>query len=187
MKSRHLELRNVDHSLAICATIKSEVPTIIKEYLGTSLDNTLYKKPQKSATDIRKIKMEQAGNQQETKYTITLFDTAELQEFDQKRTLFETMTKTKSFNKNTTHKALYHALMESILEDEDAMDKGVADRFKKRKPDDTDRDEGPSVRPDQGLKRKKMGKYTEPSQKAKSTGTSKGTSKSQPKSTGKFA
>ncbi|GJX89414.1 hypothetical protein Tco_0341428, partial [Tanacetum coccineum] len=135
-------LRNVDHSLAIRAAIKSEVPTIVKEYLGTSLDYTLHKviqrhtaklikehsvsanvvkvphqqqKPQKSVADIRKIKMEQAGKQQETKYTITLSDTAELQEFDQKRTLFEIMTKTK---------------------------------LKKRKPDDADRDEGPPARPD---------------------------------------
>ncbi|GKF53501.1 hypothetical protein Tco_0160411 [Tanacetum coccineum] len=105
--------------------------------------------------------MEKAGKQQETKYTITLSHTVELQEFDQKGTLFETMTKTKSFNKNTKHKALYHALIKSILEDEDAMDKG--------------------------LKRKKMSKETKPSKKAKLTGTSKGTTKSQPKSTGKSA
>nr|GEU88325.1 retrovirus-related Pol polyprotein from transposon TNT 1-94 [Tanacetum cinerariifolium] len=39
-------------------------------------------KPQKSAKDIRKVKIEHATKQQETKYTITLFDTAELQEFD---------------------------------------------------------------------------------------------------------
>nr|GEX69140.1 hypothetical protein [Tanacetum cinerariifolium] len=73
------------------------------------------------------------------------------------------MTKTKSFERNSKHKALYHALMESILKDEDAMDK------------------------DQGLKRKKTGKETKPSKKAKSTGTSKGTTKSQSKSTGKSA
>ncbi|GKA45796.1 hypothetical protein Tco_0738592 [Tanacetum coccineum] len=42
----------------------------------------------------------------------------------------------------TDHKALYHALMESILKDEDAMDRGVTDKLKKRKLDD-DRDEGP--------------------------------------------
>ncbi|GJU65395.1 hypothetical protein Tco_1247230 [Tanacetum coccineum] len=134
-------LRNINHSLAIRAVVKSEVLIIVKEYIGTSLDYALHK-----------IKMEQAGKQQEPKYTI--------------------------------HKALYHALMESILEDEDAMDKGVADKLKKRKPDN-DRDEGPLAGPDQGLKRKKTSKETEPSKKAKSTGTSKGTTKSQPKSTGK--
>nr|GEW80025.1 hypothetical protein [Tanacetum cinerariifolium] len=102
-----------------------------------------------------------------------------------KRALFETMTKTKSFNKNTKHKSLYHAIMESILKDENAMDKGVADRLKKRNPNDADKDEGPPTEPDQGLKRKKMNKKTKLSKKAKSNGTSKGTTKSHPKSTGK--
>ncbi|GKA01408.1 hypothetical protein Tco_0674073 [Tanacetum coccineum] len=104
--------------------------------------------------------MEQVGKQQEPKYTIVSSD--------------------------VDHKALSHALMESILEDEDAMDKGVADKLKKRKPDD-DRDEDPPAGPDQRLKRKETGKETEPSKKAKSTGTSKGTTKSQPKSIGKSA
>ncbi|GKB58456.1 hypothetical protein Tco_0914642 [Tanacetum coccineum] len=148
-------LRNVDHSSTIRAAVKFKVPIIVKEYLGTSLDDALHKvlqrhtvklvkehsvladvtdvlqqqpKPQKSAADIRKIKMEQAGKQQEPKYTIVSSDVDALWEFDQKRTLFETMTKTKSFERNSKHKALYHALMESILEDKYAMDKGVADK-----------------------------------------------------------
>ncbi|GKE02862.1 putative reverse transcriptase domain-containing protein, partial [Tanacetum coccineum] len=151
-------------------------PILTQDYLRTSLDDTLHKviqrhtaelikehsvpadvvkvpqqqqKPQKSAADICKIKMEQAGKLQETKYTIT--------------------------SSAMTHKALYHALIESILEDEDAMDKGVADRLKKRKPDDADKDEGPPAGPDQRLKRKKTGKDTKPSKMAKSTRTSKGT------------
>ncbi|GJT30768.1 hypothetical protein Tco_0911043 [Tanacetum coccineum] len=73
----------------------------------------------------------------------------------------------------------------SIIEDKDAMDKGVADRLKKRKPNDANKDEGPPGGPNQWLKRRKTSKETEPSKKAKSTGTSKGTTKSQPKSTGK--
>ncbi|GKB37394.1 hypothetical protein Tco_0882336 [Tanacetum coccineum] len=99
--------------------------------------------------------------QQEPKYTIVLSNVDALQEFDQKRTFFKTMTKTKSFEQNSKHKALYHALMESILEDEDAMDKG--------------------------LKKKKTSKDVKPSKKAKSTESSKGTTKSLPKSTGKSA
>ncbi|GJW96772.1 hypothetical protein Tco_0178580 [Tanacetum coccineum] len=133
-------------------------------------------KPQKSAADINKIKIEQARKQQEPKYTIVSSDVDALRKFDRKRTLFETMTKTKSFERNSKHKALYHALIESILEDEDAMKKGVADKLKKRKPDD-DIDEVPPAGPDQGLKRKKTCKETKPSKKAKSTGTSKGTTK----------
>ncbi|GJY60731.1 hypothetical protein Tco_0461388 [Tanacetum coccineum] len=102
-----------------------------------------------------------------------------------KTALFETMTKTKYFNKNPKHRAMYHALMQSIIEDENAMEKGVADRLKKRKPDDADKEEVPSAGSDRGLKRQKTSKDTKPSKKAKSTGTSKGTTKSQPKSTGK--
>ncbi|GKB06420.1 hypothetical protein Tco_0834653 [Tanacetum coccineum] len=84
------ELKNVDNSSTLRATIKSKVSAAVKEYLGTSLDDTLYKvlqkhtanlskehsiladvveklkqqdKPQKNAEDIRKDKMEQAGKQ----------------------------------------------------------------------------------------------------------------------------
>ncbi|GJR87952.1 hypothetical protein Tco_0211963 [Tanacetum coccineum] len=121
-------LRNINHGSAIRAAVKSKVPIVVKEYLGTSLDDALHK-----------------------------------------------------------HKALYHALIESILEDEDATDKGVADNLKKIKSDNANRDEGPPARPDQGLKMKKTSKETEPSKKAKSTRASKCTTKSQPKSTGKFA
>ncbi|GJX53628.1 hypothetical protein Tco_0281997 [Tanacetum coccineum] len=178
MKSRTLRNR-LSHSSAIPAAIKSEVPTVVKEYLGTSLDDTLHK-----------IKdAEQAAN-------FKRLNTPSLHRYDwynknlnfiRNGNLFKTWTKTKSFNKNTKHKALCHALMESILEDEDAMDKGVVDKLKKRKLDDADRDEGPPAGPDQGLKRKKMGKDTKPPKKAKSTGISKGTTKSQPKSTDKSA
>ncbi|GJT30150.1 hypothetical protein Tco_0910425 [Tanacetum coccineum] len=68
------------------------------------------------------------------------------------------MTKTKSFDKNPKHGALYHALMESILEDEDAMDKGVVDKLKKIKPDDVDKDKDPPAGSNQGLKRRKTSK-----------------------------
>ncbi|GJT66168.1 hypothetical protein Tco_1017648 [Tanacetum coccineum] len=121
--------------------------------------------------------MEQEGKQQGPKYTIVSSDMDALREFDQKQTLFETLPKTKSFERNSKHKALYHVVMDSILEDEDAMDKGVADKLKKRKPNDADRDEGPPAGLDQELKRKKTSKETKPSNKAKSTGTSKGTTK----------
>ncbi|GKD33432.1 hypothetical protein Tco_1248941, partial [Tanacetum coccineum] len=176
------ELKNVDQSSTLLATIKSKVPNAVNEYLGTSLDDSLYKvhqkhtadlvkehfvpadvveklkqqyKPQKSVEDIRKIKMEHAEKQQEPKYTI--------------------------------HKALYHALMESILKDEDAMNKGVANKLKNKKSDNADRDEVPPAGSNQGLKKKKTSKDAEPSKKAKSTESSKGTTKSLPKSTGKSA
>ncbi|GJU88357.1 hypothetical protein Tco_1300780 [Tanacetum coccineum] len=111
--------------------------------------------------------MEHARKQKAPKETITSSDTTTLAEFDQKTTLFETMTKSKAFNKSLKQRALYHALMELILEDEDAMDEGFADKLKKRKPDDADKYEGPSARSDRGLKRQKTSKDTEQSKKAK--------------------
>ncbi|GKE52035.1 hypothetical protein Tco_1487191, partial [Tanacetum coccineum] len=62
-------------------------------------------------------------------------------------------------------RALYHALMESILEDEDTIDKGVADELKKRKPNDANKDEGLSTGSDRGLKRQRTSKGTEASKK----------------------
>ncbi|GJX99676.1 hypothetical protein Tco_0356695 [Tanacetum coccineum] len=116
------ELKNVDNSTTVISIIKSKVPNDVKEYLGSNLDDALYKKT----------------------------------------TLFNIMTKSKSFYKSPKHKALSHALMESILEDEDAMDKGVASELKKRKPNDADKDEGPTVGSDRGLKRQRISKGLKP-------------------------
>ncbi|GKB91756.1 hypothetical protein Tco_0964028 [Tanacetum coccineum] len=43
VKKEVKELKNVDHSSTLLATIQSEVPTAIKEYIGTSLDDALHK------------------------------------------------------------------------------------------------------------------------------------------------
>ncbi|GKF00382.1 hypothetical protein Tco_0023732 [Tanacetum coccineum] len=133
--------------------------------------------------------MDHAAKQQESQYTIKSSNKAALNEIDQKQTLFKTMTASKSFNKHPKHMTLYHALMESILVDEDVMDQGVADldKKKKRKPTNGDRDEDPLAGLDQGLKKRKKSKDAEPSKKLKSTSSSKHITKSQLKSTDKFA
>ncbi|GJU78775.1 hypothetical protein Tco_1275845 [Tanacetum coccineum] len=43
------------------------------------------------------------------------------------------MHENKSFNRNPTNHALYHALIEALIDDENAMDKGVADTVKNHK------------------------------------------------------
>ncbi|GJS10294.1 hypothetical protein Tco_0367090 [Tanacetum coccineum] len=48
------ELKNVDHSSALLSKIKSKVPNAVKEYLGTSLDDALYKVLKKHDADIIK-------------------------------------------------------------------------------------------------------------------------------------
>ncbi|GJZ84674.1 hypothetical protein Tco_0650013 [Tanacetum coccineum] len=67
------------------------------------------------------------------------------------------MHESKSFNKHPANKTLYHALMESLIVDENAMDQGVADliKHKKRPHDDDDRDQDPPAGLDQGLKKRK--------------------------------
>ncbi|GKB42286.1 hypothetical protein Tco_0887228, partial [Tanacetum coccineum] len=74
------------------------------------------------------------------------------------------MRESKSFNKNPTNKTLYHALMESLIADEDAMNQGVADLIKHRKRphDDEDRDQDPPAGSDQRLKKRKTSKDAEP-------------------------
>ncbi|GJW66273.1 hypothetical protein Tco_0120697 [Tanacetum coccineum] len=78
-----------------------------------------------------------------------------------KSALFRHMNKIKSANRNTANYRLYHALMEALITDEDAMDKEVADKVKdhKRKHDsdddeDDDDDEGPSAGSNQGSSKK---------------------------------
>ncbi|GJT42071.1 hypothetical protein Tco_0941936 [Tanacetum coccineum] len=53
------------------------------------------------------------------------------------------MHEKKSFNRNPANRALYHALMEALIKDENAMDKGVVDTVKdhKRQHDDDEDDE----------------------------------------------
>ncbi|GKE22210.1 hypothetical protein Tco_1433722 [Tanacetum coccineum] len=47
-------LRNVDHSSVIRAAIKFEVPTVVKEYIRTSLDDTLHKVIQRHTAELIK-------------------------------------------------------------------------------------------------------------------------------------
>nr|GFA02192.1 hypothetical protein [Tanacetum cinerariifolium] len=72
---------------------------------------------------------------------------------------YKSMYANKSFNRNPTNHRLYHALMEELIEDENAMDKGVADTVKdhKRKQDDDedDDDEDSLAEPNQGKKTKR--------------------------------
>ncbi|GJR51396.1 hypothetical protein Tco_1401917 [Tanacetum coccineum] len=76
--------------------------------------------------------------------------------------------------------------MQSLILDEEVMEKPktvIPPTQKKRRHDDKGQD--PPTRLDQGLKKRKTSKNAELSKRTKSTSSSKGTSQSQPKSTGK--
>ncbi|GKB84347.1 hypothetical protein Tco_0956619 [Tanacetum coccineum] len=53
-------------------------------------------------------------------------DKVALEEFDLKSALFKHMNKNRTANRNPANYHLYHALMEALIADEDAMDKGGA-------------------------------------------------------------
>ncbi|GJS01950.1 hypothetical protein Tco_0318458 [Tanacetum coccineum] len=99
----------------------------------------------------------------------------------------------KSFNRNPANHRLYHALIEALIEDENAMDKGVADTVKdhKRKDDDDDEDddEDPSAGPNQGkITKRRRTKESESSKKPSATKeTPKGKTLSKISKTGKTA
>ncbi|GKD01972.1 retrovirus-related pol polyprotein from transposon TNT 1-94 [Tanacetum coccineum] len=200
------EVKKIDHSAAVLASIQSQVPPVVDKYLGTKLDDALLKtlerhtadlvekysvlpapesskkqESEKSPEEIIRIKREQEEKKQEPTYTIKSTDKAALEEFDLKSALFKSMHKNKSANRNPANYRLYHALMEALIEDENAMDKEVADTVKdhKRKhdgdDDDDDDDEGPPAGSNQGKSTKK--RRTRESESAKKPSTTKESSK----------
>ncbi|GKE87957.1 hypothetical protein Tco_1565432, partial [Tanacetum coccineum] len=156
-------------------------PIVVEKYIGTKIDDALLKALERHTADlvekyyvlpapksskkqesemslkeIIRIKREQGKKKPEPKYTIKSTDKAALEEFDLKGALFNIMHKNKSANRNPANYRLYHALMEALIEDENAMDKEVVDKVKdhKRKrdsdDDEHDDDKGPSAGSNQG-------------------------------------
>ncbi|GJW77837.1 hypothetical protein Tco_0139519 [Tanacetum coccineum] len=168
------ELKKIDHSAKDLANLKSQVQTAIKKCIGSKIGDDL----QKSASKIHNIKREQAKKQKKPKYIIKSTDKAALKEYDQKSTLYQTMHENKSFNRNPANHALYYALMKALIDDENVMDKGVADTVKNHKrqhdDDDDDDDDDPLARPNQGKKTKR--RRTKESESSKKTSTTKETS-----------
>nr|GEW26825.1 hypothetical protein [Tanacetum cinerariifolium] len=77
----------------------------------------------KDAPNFRKSKLQKAAKKSTPMYSSTLFDQAALDEYDQKDKLLKMMRTSKSYNKHPSHRALYDALMQSLIVDEDDMDK----------------------------------------------------------------
>ncbi|GJX02288.1 hypothetical protein Tco_0186201 [Tanacetum coccineum] len=135
------------YSLQHIPELKKQTPTV-----------DLKKESEKRSLEIIKIKKEQAEKQNTLKFTIKSTDKAALEEYDLKSYLYQSMNVNKSFNRNPAYYRLYHALMEALIEDENAMDKGVADTVQdpnRKNDDDEDDDEGPLAGPDQGKQAKR--------------------------------
>ncbi|GJY45284.1 hypothetical protein Tco_0434347, partial [Tanacetum coccineum] len=104
----------------------------------------------KSPSKILKIKKEQVEKQKKPQFTIKSTDKAALKEYDLKSALYQSMHANKSFNRNPANHRLYHTLMKALIEDENAMDKGVANTVidhKRKHDDEDDDDEDPPAGP----------------------------------------
>ncbi|GJW61706.1 hypothetical protein Tco_0111041 [Tanacetum coccineum] len=175
------ELKKIDHSTKALATIKTNLiqkhsvkpaPELTKIQTPTV---NLEQESEKSPSEIRKLKREQAKKKKMSKYTIKSIDKAILKVYDLKSALYHTMHENKSFNRNPANHALYHALMKAFIEDENAMDKGVIDTVKNHKRQHDDDDEDPSAGPNQGKKTKR--RRTQKSESSKKPSITKETSK----------
>ncbi|GKD77251.1 hypothetical protein Tco_1339872, partial [Tanacetum coccineum] len=188
------ELKKIDLSVEALAALKTQVPSVVDKYLGSKVGDLPKKQiptvdleqgSKKSASEILKIKREQAEKQQTPKFTIKSTDKAALQEYDQKSALYQIMHANKSFNRNLANHRLYHALMEALIEDENAMDKGVANTVqdhKRKHDDDEDDDEDPPARPNQGKQTKR--RRTNDSESSKNPSITKETPKGKAPSKG---
>ncbi|GKC75971.1 hypothetical protein Tco_1126745, partial [Tanacetum coccineum] len=132
------EIKQVDHLEAIIATIKTHVPSVVNEYLGSSLGDAL-----------QKAKQDHAAKEQRPSQSSKPYDQAAEAEFKQKEILFNMMRESKSYEKHPTHQELYDALMQLLIMDEDDIEKAKTIKpltQKKRRHDDKDQD--PLARPD---------------------------------------
>ncbi|GJW19005.1 hypothetical protein Tco_0026441 [Tanacetum coccineum] len=141
------ELKQVDHSTTTLESIKSQVPSVVNKYLGSSLGDTLQKVlrkhtkelkqqfSQKDVSEIIKVKQEHVAKEKMLKYSTTQFDQAVDDEY-------------------------------SLLVDENNMDKLVVDPLSKKKIRHEDKDQDPRARSDQGMKKRRIGKDAEPSMKS---------------------
>ncbi|GJR10517.1 hypothetical protein Tco_0793169 [Tanacetum coccineum] len=147
------KLKKIEHSAEALASRKSQVPTVVKYYLGSKIGDDLQKVLQRHTTELIQMYYVKPSPEPSKiqKPIINLVPESEktLKEYDLKNALYQTINENKSFNKNPAHHVLYHALMEALI-DENVMDKGVADTLKNHKrqhDDDKDDDEDPSARP----------------------------------------
>ncbi|GJR29095.1 hypothetical protein Tco_1105327 [Tanacetum coccineum] len=86
------------------------------------LESVKNQESENSPKEIIRAKKEQDEEKQDSTYSIRSTDKVDL-ENDLKSAFFNHMNKNKSTNRNTANYHLYHALMEALIADEDAMDK----------------------------------------------------------------
>nr|GEU76465.1 hypothetical protein [Tanacetum cinerariifolium]GEU81708.1 hypothetical protein [Tanacetum cinerariifolium] len=173
------------------ALLASQVPTVVEHYFGSKIDDDLQKVLQRHTADlIQKYSVKPTPESSKIhKPTIDI-----KQESEKSTSEILKIKREKAEKQNMpmyTIKSTDRQHSETLIEDENAMDKGVADIVKnyKRQHDDDDDDEDPSAGPNQGKKTKR--RRTKELDYSKKTSTTKETSKgkapTKSSKTGKFA
>ncbi|GJV15661.1 hypothetical protein Tco_1360984 [Tanacetum coccineum] len=110
------EIKSFDHTIALLASLRSEIHSAMNAYLGSSLGDTL----QKAAES--------------------------LSEYELKNILFEKMGKSRSYLTHDKHQALFDALLNSMsLDDAIALGQADPEKvLRKRDHDDEDPSAGPN-------------------------------------------
>ncbi|GJU68490.1 hypothetical protein Tco_1254749 [Tanacetum coccineum] len=127
----------VDHSEAIKASVqanlinavKNQLPKVVKYIVEPRMESTVQNvlqkdkvdleqhESQKDASEIHKIKLEHVSKQKWPKHSTTPLDKTTKIEYKQKDILFKMMMASKSSEKHPTHKALYEALIQSLIKE----------------------------------------------------------------------
>ncbi|GJV42024.1 hypothetical protein Tco_1420464 [Tanacetum coccineum] len=162
------ELKKIDHSVEALATLKSQVPMVVGNYIGSKLGDDLQKVLQRHIADlIQKYSVKPAPESSKTWTPIVDLDQESEKSPLEILMIKKEQAEKQKMPKNPANHALYQALMEALIEVEKAMDKGVDDLVKNHKRqhdgDDDDDDEDPSAGPNQGKvlsKSSKTGKST---------------------------
>ncbi|GJZ99906.1 hypothetical protein Tco_0672457 [Tanacetum coccineum] len=202
------ELKEVDHTTTLRASLRSEIPSAVNAYLGSSLgesvqannfnevNNLLPKFLPKAVSDFATPVIQSTINKALEKTPTTLAQSSSqaqsslkavesLSEYELKTILFEKMEKSHSYLTHEKYQALFNALLNSMSLD-DAIAHGQADPEKVLRKRDHD-DEDLSARPNQGkMTKRSRTKESEPSNKSStSKESSKGKSSAKTSKSGK--
>ncbi|GJW78416.1 hypothetical protein Tco_0140098 [Tanacetum coccineum] len=182
-KKRYIDLINK----SVKEIIKDEVNTQLLQILPKEISDFATPMIQSTNTEsLENVVLAKSSSQPQSTYEAA----ASLTEFELKKILFDKMQKSQSYRGAQQHKELYDGLVKSYKLNKDLFESYGKTYSIKRDREYKDKDEDPPAGSDQGLKKRKTSKDTKPlkgSKSKESKSSSSKVTKSQPKSSGKFA
>nr|GEX65360.1 hypothetical protein [Tanacetum cinerariifolium] len=182
------ELKDVDHTTTLLASLRSKIQLAVNAYLGSDVikesvqanfinevKNLLPKFLPRAVSDFATLVIQSTvkkalektpivSAQSSSQAQSSLKAVESLSEYELKTILYENMDKSRSYLTHDKHQALFYALLNSMCLD-NFVARGQANPKKilrKRDHDDDNKDEDPSARPDQDKKTKNVEPKKEP-------------------------